>query len=202
MTSALGDTVKGFVTSPGNTFRKIPVNSEFLRPLLYAIILGWIGSWAEYIWSLLTSGVTEGLMGGGGGEADMGGMAVMGAMGIWFAIFAPLMTTVIMFVGSGITHLVLMLVASDNRGYWGTFKVLCYAGGTASLASLIPLCGSYAGGIWDIVLAIIGLAAVHRISQGKAALAVLLPVVLFCACIGVAAAIFGTAMMAALGGGN
>ena len=51
-----------------------------------------------------------------------------------------------------------------------------------------------------LVLEIIGLSVLHRISIGRAIAAVLIPLVLCCGCLIVAIVMFGTALMAALGG--
>jgi len=58
--------------------------------------------------------------------------------------------------------------------------VVAYSGGVTALISVIPLCGGFIGAIWQVVLVIVGLAETHRISTGKAAAAVLLPVALCC----------------------
>ena len=67
-TTALVETIKGVVTAPTPTLARLPVNGDFLKPLLYAILLGWIGSWAEFLWSSVTDQFTAGLMGGGSEE--------------------------------------------------------------------------------------------------------------------------------------
>ena len=42
-----------------------------------------------------------------------------------------------------------------------------YGNGATSMLSLIPLCGSIAGGLYAIVVMIIGLAKAHEISTGQ-----------------------------------
>jgi hypothetical protein len=51
-----------------------------------------------------------------------------------------------------------------------------------------------------VVLAVVGLREVHRTTTGKAALAVLLPLGLFCICLAVLMFAFGAAMFGAMGG--
>ena len=59
---------------------------------------------------------------------------------------------------------------------------LYYAPGTCSLAPMIlaaiPVCASYVGEIWSIVATVIAVGAVHRVSGGRAVLAVLWPLML------------------------
>jgi hypothetical protein len=73
-----------------------------------------------------------------------------------------------------------MIVGGANNGFEATVRVVCYAQ-TAQLAGIVPFCGGLIAAIWAIVLYVIGLATAHRTTQGKAVLAVLLPVVLCCA---------------------
>jgi hypothetical protein len=61
------------------------------------------------------------------------------------------------------------------------------------------VCGQFVGLVWGLVLNIIGLSVLHRISLGRAALAVFLPLVLCCACVALAIALFGAAIFGALG---
>ena len=71
-------------------------------------------------------------------------------------------------------------------------RVEAYAVGTVGLFSLIPVCGGLIGGIWGLVVVIIGLAEAHEISRGTAAAAVLIPWALCCLGIGV---LFATGAM-------
>jgi len=57
---------------------------------------------------------------------------------------------------------------------------------TAQVAQVIPLFGDLIATLWGLILCIIGVAAAHRTTTGKAAAAVLLPIVLCCVCIGMA----------------
>ena len=63
-----------------------------------------------------------------------------------------------------------------------------------SLLFLVPFCGQFVGGIWALVLYVLGLAEAHQIGHGKAAAAVLLPIVLVCCCCGALVFLFGAAM--------
>jgi hypothetical protein len=57
----------------------------------------------------------------------------------------------------------------------------------------LPLCGGLVGGIWFIVAAIQGLAEAQRAGSGKAAFAVLGPLVLLCFCACLAGLVAGFA---------
>lgn len=120
---------------------------------------------------------------GGGGDAGEKalGLAMMLVMYLVFgAIYVLLGSTLGMMFSAAIYHVMLMIVGGGNRGYETTFRVTSYA--TCSLMWLfaIPYLGAMIGGIWLIVLMIIGLSKAHEISAGKTAFAVLLPPLVCC----------------------
>src|SRR5207302_206480 len=61
-----------------------------------------------------------------------------------------------------------------------TFRVVCFAGGSANPLLVIPICGGLIAGIWKIVLYCIGFAHAHETDTGRAVLAVVLPVIVCC----------------------
>ena len=117
-----------------------------------------------------------------------------------FAIGAAIMLLPILlaassFVSSGLIHLSLMIVGGARRPFEATFRVACYAGGATAVLQLLPGCGAIVAMVWNFVLLIVGLADVHGIGKGRAAVAVLLPSVVCCLIVllvaGVAAASLG-----------
>lgn len=109
--------------------------------------------------------------------------------------------TILALIGSFITaaiyHVVLMMLGGARFGYETTYRVVAYANGAIALVQIIPMCGQYAMGIMALVYSIIGLMNAHRISGGKAAGAVLLPLLLCCGAIIVTAVIAGIVVYAA-----
>jgi hypothetical protein len=95
-------------------------------------------------------------------------------------LFVPVLLALGLFVGSGILHLCLMLVGGAKRSYEATFRVMCFAAGSAYPLMIVPICGGMISGVWCLVLECIGLTKVHDTSTGKAVLAVLLPLVVCC----------------------
>ena len=98
---------------------------------------------------------------------------------LWIVI-APVFLVFFAFVGTAITHVCLMVVGGANRPFEATFRVYSYVGGAVALFNLIPCCGWCIGFVWAIVAEIIGLAEVHKIGRARAAVAVLLPILLCC----------------------
>jgi hypothetical protein len=191
---ALYETAKLFVTVPTEAFRRMSVAVDLGRPLLYAVLLGWIGIIAGQLYSIALRGVTANLLPFQSAE----GFAMGTGASIVVMIVAPVLVLLGVFIWAAIVHLFLMMVGGANAGFGATVRVMCY-GTTAQLAQIVPLCGGIIGTVWAIVLEIIGLAKAHRTSQGKAALAVLLPLALCCVCIAIMAVLFGAAIMAAIG---
>ena len=74
----------------------------------------------------------------------------------------------------------LMLVGGADKGFEATARVCSYAQ-ASQLAQVIPFCGGLLSLVWSLILLIVGLSTAHGISRGKAAVAVILPVVLCCA---------------------
>ncbi len=129
-------------------------------------------------------------------------MAV-GVAGIFvWAIVAPILALVILFVNSAIYHVLLMLFGGARQSYETTFRVTAYAAGSTILLSILPICGGLIGSIWNIVVSIIGLARAHETTTGKAAAAVLVPMLLCCLIVMFFFAAFVALIMAGVKGAN
>jgi hypothetical protein len=190
---ALYETAKLFVRVPTEAFRRMSVTADLGRPLLYAILLGWLGIIAGQLYSIALRGVTANLLPFQSAE----GLAMGTGVSIAVMVLAPIFVLLGIFIWAAIVHLFLMMVGGANSGFGATVRVMCYST-TAQLAQIVPLCGGIIGSVWAIVLEIIGLAQAHRTTQGKAALAVLLPLVLCCVCVAIVVALFGAAILAAI----
>ena len=77
----------------------------------------------------------------------------------------------------------LLLIGGARHGFEATFRVVGYLQATTIL-KLIPIVGGLIGVVYGLILTVIGIAAAHRIPEGKAALAVFLEIVLVCCCCG------------------
>ena len=86
-----------------------------------------------------------------------------------------------------------MIVKNAKQPFETTFRVVCFAGGSANPLLVIPICGGLIGGIWKIVLYCIGFARAHETDTGRAVLAVALPLIVCCG------GIFALMMMLGLG---
>jgi hypothetical protein len=91
-------------------------------------------------------------------------------------ILVPLTIIFSLFLGSIVTHVCLMIVGGNKKGFQTTFRAIAYAF-SGNLFAIIPFIGSTIGGIYFLILTIIGLRESHTISTGRAALAVFLPLI-------------------------
>ena len=190
----LYETAKLVLTAPSQAFARMSLTGTLGRPLLYAVIFGWVGIIAGQAYNIAFRSVIHNLMPGMMNR----GFQMPIAFSLAMMVFAPIFVLLGVFIWSAIVHLFLMLVGGATKGFAATVRVVCYAG-TVQVFQIVPFCGGLIGFFWALVLYVIGLATAHRTTQGKAALAVLLPVVLCCVCVAIIAIAFGAAIAAAVG---
>ena len=195
--NALIETTKQVLSQPAAFFRSMPVTGGIGDPLLYAVIVGYIGLFASTIYNLVFRSVLTSSLSRMGGNSDVERLAsyMQGGVGIVVnLLFGPVFIVVGLFLSAGILHLVLLALGGAARGFEGTFRVAAYSQ-AASLFNIVPGCGGLIGLVYAIVLLVIGLSEAHGISRGKAAAAVLVPFVIICCCCSgiIAAAAFGLA---------
>lgn len=190
---AFFDTVILVLTKPAEAFAMMKKEGDLMGPMLFALV----GGCAGMIVSLLLQIALQSV----GFMADrQSSMIGMGAVGLWvvgYILLIPVLVIVGMFIGSGILHLCLMIVGGAKKSFETTFRVVCFSSGSTSLLSMIPFCGGMIAMVWNIVLEIIGLARAHEIDTGKAAMAVLLPIIVCCGG-GILIAILGGASLFSL----
>jgi hypothetical protein len=163
---------------PTEFFSRLPIDAGYLNPILFGVMTVVLSAVFTYIWSAL-------LRGGGG--------LFVFLIGIPFVVLGSfIMVPIVLFIGSGILHLCLLLVRGANEGYQATFRVVSYSS-VPSLFSVVPIVGSIAS-LWSIVLMVIGLREMHKTSTGKSVIAVLLPVA-FLVAVGIVASLTVPAML-------
>ncbi len=208
---ALLVTIKSTLMSPAETFTTMKRSGGLGSPLLFYGIVSFVAGLVGLAYQFI---IEMGAGAAGMGTQDMNEMAenpvlamLSGGFGIGVSlIMLPFFIILGIFIVSGVSHLLLMLVGASPKDFETTFRVCAYGYGASSALYLIPLCGGLIGGIWGIILVIIGFAKAHETTTGKAALAVLLPVILCCGLVLVAAisvpALVAAGAAAASGAGN
>ncbi len=161
------NTTREALFSPTKFFKKVAEGQGYWAPLIYGVICGVTGSCMAVLWQWLFASrwIPVHLL-------SM--IPFFSIFLIVFLIALPFMIAFSILVGSGITHLCLMIVGGNKKGFESTFRALSYAYG-GNLFGVIPVIGSTIGGIYSLVLTIFGVREGHGISTGKAVLAVLLP---------------------------
>jgi hypothetical protein len=199
--SAFIEAVKLFVTSPAEAFAQTKRSGDYASPLIFAVLVGWIGVIISQLWGMLFNASLFSMFPGEMGE-QMGAMAATSIGAFFFSvIIAPIIVAATMFIWSGIVHLCLMLVGGLNEstsGFEGTFRVISYAA-VAQFAHIVPIAGGLIVTVWTIILGVIGLSDLHRTTQGKATAAILIPFALCCLCLVAFGAMMAASLAAILG---
>ena len=200
--NALIETVKLIVTAPRDAFSRLRPDGDLIWPLLFGLILSWIGQVFGQLWNLIFGGAMQSMM---GGLSEFEDLAVFGATSMVQVAFTlilwPIFYGIVVFIMAGIYHLCLMLlggVENSPLGFEGTLKVVAYSQ-VVNLANVIPIFGFLIALVGSIVLNVIGLSEVHKTDQGKALIAVLIPLVLCCVCVIIGAFVFGAGIAAMAG---
>lgn len=199
--SAFIEAIKLFVTSPAEAFAQTKRSGDYASPLIFAVMVGWIGIAISQIWGMLFNASMFSMFPGEMGE-QMGAMAAtsIGAF-IGTVILAPVFVAIGLFIWAGLLHLCMMLVgglSQSTSGFEGTFRVVSYVT-VAQFANIIPIAGGLIALVWSIILGVIGLTDLHRTTQGKATAAILIPIALCCVCAMILGATMAASMMALLG---
>lgn len=164
-TTAFFRTVKEVFSTPDIFFRRIPVNNGILNPLLYGIIAGYIGALINSFWQY----IFRGMLGGG---LNFAGVSPV----ILYAFILPILIIIGLFVGGIIIHISVMMFGG-KRGFEATFRVLSFSN-SIQLVSVVPLLGALYALIYYPVLIVVGLKETHRITMGRAALAVFVSIII------------------------
>jgi len=166
-------------------------NSQDLSPaLLFGVLVGWAGMLVGSLWSLVFQAPFIPMM----RQEEVAAQFAVGAgVSVVRGLFGWLFALLTIFVDGLLIHLFLMIFSGAKQGLTMTLRVVSYAYAPAIFAA-VPFFGGCVAAIWTIVLKIVGLAAAHRTETWRAALAVIVPVVL-CVC---AVGLFYGAIIAAV----
>ncbi len=185
--SSFAQTWRLTAVEPARFFRQVRVD-QASSAVLFGVIAMTIGNWVSLVVSYATASATMGYwvqftrrMGGRFDTLPLIQMMQGFTLGSFIlqAIVSPLLALAGVYVIAGVFHLFLLLVRAAPRRFDATLTVAGYACGIFLLRAL-PVCGGLLGTIWFAVVAIQGLAEAQRCGHGKAAFAVLMPLVALC----------------------
>jgi len=163
-------TLKEVLFSPAAFFRGLTFREGLGEPLAFGLLAGAVGNMFGLFWPVMMVS---------GGFFPFGG-AVLGQLspGLIFLILVvavPVCVTLSMLIYSGILHLLLLMVRGGKNGFEATFRVVAYSQ-AAQVWELVPVVGSWIGGVWRIVVQVVGLREMHGVSYLRIIVAFLLPV--------------------------
>jgi hypothetical protein len=182
-TSRLWLTIKGVVASPVQFFSNLPSDPGIGQPLLYGLIIYMIPAVLGTVLNMFLQGAAlmSGIASQSGGET-MGMGAMMLIMLVVVIVVLPVFCLIALFLGAGISHLLLMIVGDGQGGFPTTFRIICY-GATPQLFGFIPCIGAFAG-IWALVLYVLGAIHAHNTEAWRAVVAlVVIPLICLACCI-------------------
>lgn len=200
--TALVETTREVLTAPTRFFRAMPVTGGIGSPLLYAVIVGWLGLVATALYGAIYRSIVGTPLAAFGDRPEVAAMLGWAASWGGFvvqAVFGGISVVIGVFLSSAVLHLMLLLLGGARGDFEATLRVVCFSQATSVLA-LLPFCGQIAAFFWTIALYAIGLSQAHEIGTGKALAAVLLPLVLLCCCCGGTIALFAGALASLLPG--
>jgi hypothetical protein len=173
--NAFIETLQMVLIRPVAAFTAMKREGGLGEPLLYAIIGGTLGGVFGVVYNFALRSFTP------IGDRHGALAHLFGGLGwIFLLILTPLFVAIAVFVVSAILHVCLMIVGGAKQSFETTFRVVCFAEGSAGPLLIIPFCGGFITGIWRLVLYCIGLAHAHETDTGRAVIAVLLPLIVCC----------------------
>jgi hypothetical protein len=189
----LFETIRAVLLEPSKAFSAMPITGGLGAPLFFFVLVGSIGGLAGFVYQAVLNSINPSTS-----AQDQAMMALLGSTAVigGSIMIMPVLLAAVAFVTAALIHLALMVLGGANRPFEATFRVVSYSGGSTAVLQLLPVCGAFAATIWNFVIMVIGISAVHKIGTGRAAVAVLLPTLICCGLI--LAAVF--ALIAAAGG--
>jgi hypothetical protein len=199
--SALVETSAEVLLRPSRFFAKLPAGTGLGSPLLFALIVGFVGFGAATLYNTIFNALVgssfERLSQSPGLEKlapflQQPNLLLQFLVGLAALVAGP-------FVSSGLFHLFLLLYGAGRRGFLATFEVVCYAQ-AVNLLGIVPFCGGLVALPYLFVLYVIGLATVHGAGEGQAYGAILTALAFVCCCLlGALITLGGLGLMAGLG---
>src|SRR4030095_6802267 len=149
---AFFDNLVMVLTKPAEAFTATKREGGFGEPLIYAIIGGSVGGVIYFLYNFLLGSAHM----FGSHENPMMQMMGGGIRPLFIIILVPFFIAIETFISSAIFHLCLMIVGGAKQPFETTFRVVCFAGGSANPLLIIPFCGGLIGGGLENILYFFG----------------------------------------------
>jgi len=176
MTYDIVELIKGFLFAPVETFGKVK-GADIGDSLKYFIIILLINIILTSIVTLIIASAVITVI----EQAFSGlGIALPLAAGVGILIWAIIMIVlmlVFVFIAGAWLHLWVHLLGG-RKGYIETMKAIMYGATPYMCIGWIPIIGPFIGGLWSLVVEILGIRELHGISTGRAVAAYLAAVII------------------------
>lgn len=159
---ALVDSWWESLSEPRRFFSRIDWQGGWASPLLYYLLFSVLGAAFNTVWSVVLGSALASMVGAEGMEA----MAAGGSPLLQFFL-SPFSALFSLAAGSAAAHVGVRLLASRPRSLGATARSFSYAVGPQVLLA-VPFLGSVLGGLWTLVLGVLGLREAHRVSTLRA----------------------------------
>ncbi len=173
---ALIRTLGAVLCHPRKTFLALKIDGGLLGPLFYYLLMSVLTFGVVLCYQMPSVLKNPTLL-----SPQLEGVPqrtlILGVFIVW--ILSPLFFTGGIFISSFLTHLSLKLIARTKEPFQATFRTMCYAVGSASIAQLIPFIGGIVSVIWGVFTYFIGLKKVHRVSAWRLVFSIFFSGVLF-----------------------
>ena len=169
----LSRTVGRAISDPMGLFSNLS-RGDIGPPLIYGLLVGTVATVFSVLWNMAFGSLLMFAP-----DYSASDFALGTVMNVVIMVLSPLLVGVSLFVSAGIYHVVLLLLGDGKRGFAVTFRAVSY-GSTPQLLAVVPICGGIVGGIWSVVLFIVGAYLGHGTEWWRALLAYFLPAVVCC----------------------
>lgn len=164
-------TIKKVLFSPQTLFKGMTCKGGKMEPLAFGLLFGSVGTMLGVFWQALIPGSILIL-----GHSFFPRFT-LGIIVLFLLAVIPVMIALGIFMYSGILHLLLLIVRGGNKGFEATFRVVSYSQ-AAQVVGIIPFVGGWIGGIWLLIIQVIGLREIHETSYLRVILAFVIPLFL------------------------
>jgi len=158
--------------SPATFFRDLHYGNGLKEPFAAGLLFGSLGVMFSLFWDLVMA-----VWGLGGGLQAMASRFNVSLLFPLLLVLAPFVVTLGLFVVSGAVHVFLWSTRGARHGFEGTFRVVAY-GQMTQIFGAVPFLGGLIGGLWYMVVLVVGLREIHETTYVRVILAFVLMTVL------------------------
>ena len=172
------ETVKQVFTKPTETFKAMPCEGGYGKPLKFYILITWATSAVAIMYQAAASLINPAMFVGEEAK-NMPSWALLGIFGV-VIVLMPVFLLIGSFVSAGLMHVALLVVGGAKKPFETTFRAIAYAQGATSALQLLPICGGTIYSIASLVYTVIALKESHRTDLWRPIVAIVLLLLVFC----------------------